>query len=88
MGMTAEDSQSILGMVYTLTKEKPGTLLRDAREFGSLLNSCGRLNATGIAIGICMGERKFLLKEAEDIMSEYRKKISNFLQIIPCSSCH
>ena len=82
MGMTVEDSQSILGMVYVLTNEKPGTLLRDAREFGSLLNSCGRLNANGIAIGLCMGERKFLLQEAEQIMANYRRKISEFLQII------
>ncbi|NHJ33370.1 MAG: DHH family phosphoesterase [Asgard group archaeon] len=82
MGMTAEESQSILGWVYTLTKEQPGTLLRDAREFGSLLNSCGRLQATGIAIGICMGERKFLLQEAEEIMHAYRIKISKFLEIV------
>ncbi|HUU77835.1 MAG TPA: DHH family phosphoesterase [candidate division Zixibacteria bacterium] len=88
MGMTAEDSQSILGMVYVLTKEKPGTLLRDAREFGSLINSCGRLNANGIAIGLIMGERKFLLQEAEEIMANYRRKISDFLQIINQESEH
>jgi len=87
-GMSAEESQSILGMVYVLTKEQKGTLLRDAREFGSLLNSCGRLHATGIAIGICMGERKFLLQEAENIMSEYRRKISKFIEIINTDSEH
>jgi len=88
MGMSAEDAQSILGKVYTLKHEKPGTLLRDAREFGSLLNSCGRLGATGIAIGICMGERKFLLQEAETIMQEYRKKISKFLELVKLDSEH
>jgi len=87
-GMTVEESQSILGMVYILTKEHKGTLLRDAREFGSLLNSCGRLHATGIAIGICMGERKFLLQEAENIMAEYRRKISKFIEIINQDSEH
>jgi single-stranded-DNA-specific exonuclease len=88
MGMTAQESQSILGSVYTLTNEQPGTLLRDAREFGSLLNSCGRLKATGIAIGICMGERKFLLQEAEEIMHAYRIKISKFLEIMNKDSEH
>ncbi len=88
MGMSAQDSQSILGWVYTLKNEQPGTLLRDAREFGSLLNSCGRLNATGIAIGICMGERKFLLQEAEQIMNDYRIKISKFLEIVNKDSEH
>ncbi|NHJ84176.1 MAG: DHH family phosphoesterase [Asgard group archaeon] len=87
-GMSAEDSQSILGKVYTLIKEQQGTLLRDAREFGSLLNSCGRLDATSIAIGICMGERKFLLQEAEGIMKEYRRKISQFLQLVNKDSEH
>jgi len=88
MGMSAQESQSILGWVYNLTNEQPGTLLRDAREFGSLLNSCGRLNATGIAIGICMGERKFLLQEAEEIMKAYRIKIAKFLEIVNIDSEH
>ena len=35
-----------------------------------------------------MGERKFLLKEAEDLMSEYRKKISHFIEIINEDSEH
>ncbi|NHK32710.1 MAG: DHH family phosphoesterase [Asgard group archaeon] len=87
-GMSTKDSQSIIGMVYTLKLEQPGTLLRDAREFGSLLNSCGRLNATGVAIGICMGERKFLLEEAENIMTNYRMKISKFIEIINQESEH
>ncbi|NHJ48199.1 MAG: DHH family phosphoesterase [Asgard group archaeon] len=87
-GMSVQDSQSIIGTVYTLLKEEPGTLLRGAREFGSLLNSCGRLNATGIAVGICMGERKFLLEEAEKIMKEYRLKISKFIQIVNKDSEH
>jgi RecJ-like exonuclease len=81
-GMSAKESQNILGNVYILTQEEPGTLLRDAREFGSLLNSCGRLGATGVAIGICMGERRFLVDEAEEIMRDYRRKISNYLQLI------
>ncbi|TET29738.1 MAG: DHH family phosphoesterase [Candidatus Heimdallarchaeota archaeon] len=88
MGMSVQESQSILGWVYNLPNEQPGTLLRDAREFGSLLNSCGRLQATGIAIGICMGERKFLLQEAEEIMHAYRIKISKFLEIINKDSEH
>ena len=88
MGMSAEASAGILGKVYTLTQEKQGTSLRDAREFGSLLNSCGRLGATGVAIGICMGERKFLLQEAETIMQEYRKKISKFLELVKLDSEH
>ena len=87
-GLTVDEAQGILGYVYTLNNEQKGTLLRDAREFGSLLNSCGRLGATGVAIGICMGERKFLLQEAESIMTEYRKKISKFLTIIGKDSEH
>ncbi|MHA1243353.1 MAG: DHHA1 domain-containing protein [Candidatus Heimdallarchaeota archaeon] len=87
-GGSVEDAQGILGYVYTLKNEQKGTLLRDAREFGSLLNSCGRLGATGVAIGICMGERKFLLQEAGAIMTEYRKKIASFLTIIGKESEH
>ncbi|MEA2071653.1 MAG: DHH family phosphoesterase [Asgard group archaeon] len=87
-GMSVEDSQNILGYVYRLQQEKAGTLLRDAREFGSLLNSCGRLGATGIAIGICMGERRFLYEEAQEILAEYRKKISEFLGLVTLDSEH
>lgn len=85
-GMSVEESQSILGQVYILTKEHPKTLLRDAREFGSLLNSCGRLGATGIAIGICMGERQFLYDKAQEILAEYRLKIAKALEIVQVDS--
>jgi RecJ-like exonuclease len=85
-GMSSKEAENILGQVYVLTNEKPGTPLRDAREFGSMLNSCGRLGANGVAIGICMGERNFLLKEAEEKMAEYRKKISEYLQIVNVDS--
>ncbi|MBD3189425.1 MAG: recombinase RecJ [Candidatus Heimdallarchaeota archaeon] len=81
-GMSVEETQSILGEVYVLTKEHPKTFLRDAREFGSLLNSCGRLGATGIAIGICMGERQFLYDKAQEILSEYRLKIAKALELV------
>ncbi len=75
----ASQAQSIVGMVYTLIKEEIGSSLRDAREFSSLLNSCGRMNYAGLGISICLGDRQEALRESENVLSEYRKKISEYI---------
>lgn len=43
---------SLIGTVYTLIQEDRGTPLRDAREYSSLLNACGRMDKSGLGIAI------------------------------------
>ncbi|MDG6940879.1 MAG: DHH family phosphoesterase [Nitrososphaerota archaeon] len=69
----------IFGEVYTLRFEDAFTPLRDAREFGTLLNSCGRMGASGTGISVCLGDRSQALKAAMKSLSEYRSGINKAL---------
>jgi single-stranded-DNA-specific exonuclease len=71
---------SLLGEVYTFEFEDTFTPLRDAREFGTLLNACGRMGAAGIGISVCLGDRSDALKEAMKTLSEYRTGINKALE--------
>ncbi|HLQ06355.1 MAG TPA: DHH family phosphoesterase [Nitrososphaerales archaeon] len=70
---------SLVGEVYTFEFEDPFTPLRDAREFGTLLNACGRMSAAGIGISICLGDRSEALKAAMKTLYEYRTGINKAL---------
>ncbi|HYC26768.1 MAG TPA: DHH family phosphoesterase, partial [Nitrososphaerales archaeon] len=45
---------------------------RDAREFGTLLNSCGRMGKAAVGASICLGDRAEAMKDAMKTLSEYR----------------
>lgn len=70
------DVLKLIGEVYTLTREESMTPFRDAREFSSMLNACGRMKKSGLAISMCMGSRVDALREAEDVIAGYRKKLA------------
>jgi single-stranded-DNA-specific exonuclease len=71
---------SLFGEVYTLELEDSFTPLRDAREFGTLLNSCGRMGAAGTGISVCLGDRADALSNAAKTLSEYRSGINRALE--------
>jgi len=72
----------LLGEVYTLEFEDSFTPLRDAREFATLLNACGRMAAPGTGISICLGDRSEALKAAMKTLSEYRAGINKTLEAL------
>ena len=49
--------EGVRGINYTLLKEDRGTPLRDAREYSDLLGICGRVQKSGVAISVCLGDR-------------------------------
>jgi single-stranded-DNA-specific exonuclease len=73
---------SLFGEVYTLQFEDPFTPLRDAREFGTLLNSCGRMGVPSIGVSICLGDRSGALKDAMKTLAEYRSGINRALEVV------
>ncbi|MEX2727073.1 MAG: DHHA1 domain-containing protein, partial [Candidatus Sigynarchaeum springense] len=81
-GMTASIIKNLLGTIYTLDNEDPSTNLKDLREFASVLNSCGRLGFGGIGLAIAMGDRKEIFAEGQHAISEYRKRIANYMDWI------
>ncbi len=72
----------LLGYVYTLTREDRRSQLRDAREFSSLLNACGRKRSSGVGVAICMGDRNTALNIAEEITSSFKRTLRSNLSSI------
>lgn len=72
----------LIGYVYTLAREDKRSLLRDAREFSTMLNACGRIGRAGVGITICMGDRNTALSEGEEIMSTYNMTLHNNISTI------
>ncbi|MBT7902237.1 DHH family phosphoesterase [Candidatus Woesearchaeota archaeon] len=66
--------ENIFGLNYILLNEEPQTPFRDAREFSTLLNSCGRLNKASLGIGACLNNTK-IKKEALLNLAQYKKEI-------------
>jgi RecJ-like exonuclease len=63
--------EGIRGMSYTLLKEDKGTSLRDAREYSDLLGICGKVQESGVAISVCLGDRFKMLTKAEETVIRY-----------------
>ena len=72
----------LIGYVYTLSGEDKRSQLRDAREFSTMLNACGRIGKAGVGIAICMGDRNDMLSAGEEIVSTYRTTLRNYISTI------
>lgn len=71
----------LIGYVYTLEEEDEFSLLRDAREFGTVLNACGRMGKSGLGVGLCLGDRGYSLVEAEKVLADYRQSINRAVRL-------
>jgi len=69
----------MVGSVYTLVKEPPGSPTRDGREFSALLNACGRTGNPSIGVSIGLGDRKMALEEANEVVATYRKTLASYM---------
>jgi RecJ-like exonuclease len=72
--------RSLVGEVYEFPKETPKTELRDAKEFATLLNACGRHDRTEIGIQVCMGDRGRYLKKAKTLLQKHRKMLRDGIE--------
>ncbi len=77
--MSGEIALELIGTVYTLTREDPWTPLRDAREFATLLNACGRMGKAGLGIALGLGDRGSAFEEAQQVYNEYRKWLAKYM---------
>lgn len=72
----------MVGHTYTLEGEEKGSFMRDGREFGTMLNSCGRIGRAGVGIAVCMGDRGDMLAAAQTALKEYRGRIRECMDIL------
>ncbi len=77
-----EIMSELIGYTYTFPREDNRSFLRDGREFSTMLNSCGRINRSGVGMAICMGDRNKILREGEKILTDYRKMIREYMSIL------
>ncbi len=72
----------LIGYVYTLSREDKRSQLRDAREFSTMLNACGRIGKAGVGIAMCLGDRNMALSAGEEIMNMYKMTLRNNISTI------
>jgi len=74
-----KNPEDVLGNVYLLREEDHESPTKDAKEFSTLLNACGRLDKASLGIGACLGDEK-IKKRAISLMADYKKEIINSLK--------
>ena len=72
--------RNLVGEVYELLKEQPKTPLRDAREYATLLNACGRHEEGLIGIKVCMGDRGEYYHRAELLLQKHRRMLRDGIE--------
>ncbi|MBI2598276.1 MAG: DHH family phosphoesterase [Candidatus Diapherotrites archaeon] len=74
--------QSLIGEIYSLEKEHKKSPLHDAKEFGTLLNSCGRHGLAKVGLAVCMGDRKENYPTALAMLAEHRRQLREGLELV------
>jgi single-stranded-DNA-specific exonuclease len=67
---------------YLFPDEPAGEPLRNAQEFATVLNACGRWARPEIGGAICRGDRSVAYREAKKMLSNHRAVIRELLQYI------
>ncbi len=67
---------------YLFPAEPERTPLRNAQEFATLLNACGRWSRPRVGGSICRGDRGVAYRQAEHMLTNHRAIIRDLLQFI------
>ncbi len=81
-GFPAREAERIISEVYILRNEDEGTELHDAKEFSTLLNSCGRYGKAEIGYRVCLGDREEYLEKARALLQGHRQVLVEMLNHI------
>lgn len=73
-----ESPEDVLGNIYLLKNEQEDSIIKDAREFSTLLNSCGRLNKPSLGIGACLNDLN-IKQKAISLLNDYKRELINAL---------
>jgi RecJ-like exonuclease len=72
----------LLAETYRFPDEIPRTPLRNAQEYSTVLNACGRWTKPAVGSAILKGDRGIAYREAEHMLGNHRAIIRNLLQYI------
>jgi len=74
MRSSPEAAARLVGDTYNLLRMPQGTLLRDASEFSTLLNACGRNGRPELGVSVCL-QRAGAYDEAQALLAEHRRNL-------------
>lgn len=72
----------MIGEVYTLTREDNRSPLRDAKEFSTVLNACGRNGQSTIGFHVCLGDRMDYYARAMGLLQDHRRNLAEGIQLM------
>ena len=78
-GLDEEILETMVGDVYLFLHEPEKSELRDALEFSTLLNACGRHEKAALGVRVCLHEQG-AYEEAKTILAEHRRQIKAGLE--------
>ncbi|MEM0372736.1 MAG: DHH family phosphoesterase, partial [archaeon] len=74
--------RSLVGEVYELKCEPHRSELRDAKEFSTVLNACGRNDEGVVGIMVCEGDRHAYWKKARALLQKHRQSLCDGIRLI------
>ncbi len=81
-GCGAKEVERLVGETYTLVKEPIGSPTRDAKEFGTLMNACGRYDEAEVGYRVCRGDRDEYLAKALKLLRGHREYLVESMEAV------
>ncbi|MEK6986724.1 MAG: DHH family phosphoesterase [Candidatus Thermoplasmatota archaeon] len=81
-GCGAKQVERLVGETYTLVKEPIGSPTRDAKEFGTLMNACGRYDEAEVGYRVCRGDRDEYLAKALKLLRGHREYLVESMEAV------
>ena len=76
-----ENPDDVLGSIYIMIEEEDENPMKDAKEFATLLNSCGRMNKPSLGIGCCLNDKKSK-EDAVILLNNYKREIIKYRSFV------
>ncbi|MFP4142609.1 MAG: DHHA1 domain-containing protein [Candidatus Natronoplasma sp.] len=81
-GYPVEHVKSLMGEIYIFPGEEVGSMLHEAKEFSTLLNSCGRYEKAEVGMEICLGDRDEYFDKAKSLLKGHQKVLVDSLDYV------
>lgn len=81
-GLSSWEISRLATEYYIFPDEREGTEMRDAMEFSTLLNSCGRNGEAATGIEICLGDRGSAYRRAQALLVQHRENLRKGIELL------
>jgi single-stranded-DNA-specific exonuclease len=72
----------MFGEVYTLVNEEFKSELRDAKEYATVLNACGRHEKSEVGVKVCLGDRDLNWHKAKSLLEKHRRELAQGIEYL------